>query len=83
MKTTIHIDDQLLTEAKKYAAETGQTLNAVVEDALRQALAAPSVSAKHRLVHLKTVGGNGPLPGINLDKTSAVLDVMESGSDPR
>lgn len=38
MRTTIQLDDQLLLEAKKHAAQTGRTLKAVIEDALREAL---------------------------------------------
>ena len=39
MKTTIQLDDQLLLEAKQYTVQTGRTLKAVIEDALREALA--------------------------------------------
>ena len=38
MRTTLHIDDNLFTLAKKVAAGSRRTLTAVVEDALRQAL---------------------------------------------
>jgi hypothetical protein len=40
MKTTLNLDDRLLRDAKKLAAETGRTLTSVVEAALRDALAA-------------------------------------------
>ena len=39
MRTTIRLDDQLLAEAKKYAAESGRTLTDVLADALRETLA--------------------------------------------
>jgi len=35
MRTTLDLDDHLVTEAKRVAAERGMTLSAVVEDALR------------------------------------------------
>ena len=41
MRTTIVIDDVLFREAKRRAAETGQTLSAVIAAALRDAFAAP------------------------------------------
>lgn len=39
MRTTVRINDQLLAEAKQYAAQTEQTLTAIIEEALRQMLA--------------------------------------------
>jgi hypothetical protein len=39
MRTTIRLDAALLAEAKKLAAETDQTLTAIIEDALRERLA--------------------------------------------
>ena len=38
MKTTLNLDDQLLLEAKRLAAERGATLTSIVESALRDAL---------------------------------------------
>jgi hypothetical protein len=35
MRITVEIDDQLLAEARAQAAQSGRTLNEVVEDALR------------------------------------------------
>ena len=39
MRTTIRLDDDLLREAKAYAAATDRTLTRLIEDALREALA--------------------------------------------
>jgi predicted transcriptional regulator len=39
MRTTIRLDENLLAEAKRYAAESGRTLTTVIEDALRTSLA--------------------------------------------
>jgi hypothetical protein len=38
MKTTLNLDDELLREAKKRAAEEGTTLTHVVEEGLRAVL---------------------------------------------
>ena len=38
MKTTLNLDDELLREAKKHAADRGTTLTRFVEEALRGAL---------------------------------------------
>ena len=39
MRTTLIIDDKLLREAKKVAADRNTTVSAVVNDALRESLA--------------------------------------------
>ncbi|MFN8520926.1 MAG: type II toxin-antitoxin system VapB family antitoxin [Chloroflexota bacterium] len=38
MRTTLVLDDRLVREAKRRAADTGSTLSDVVNDALREAL---------------------------------------------
>lgn len=38
MKTTLNLDQRLIREAKRVAAERGVTLTSVIEDALRSAL---------------------------------------------
>jgi len=78
MRTTIRLDERLLAEAKKHAAETGRTLTAVLEDALRETLARRSARGKRKPIRLKTVKGDGIRPGVDLDDTAALLDLMES-----
>jgi len=70
MRTTVRIDDQLLTEAKTVAAETGRTLTGLVEDALREMLARRRVGAQRKRVTLKTFKGRGLQPGVDLDSAS-------------
>jgi hypothetical protein len=81
MRTTIRIDDRLLKEAKQLAARTGKTLTAIIEDALRESLARQRISAQRKPVHLPTFGGKGLKPGIDLDDSAALLDLMESPDD--
>ena len=79
MRTTVRLDDRVLAEAKKYAAETGRTLTSVLEDALRETLTRRSARAKGvRRVRLRTVEGDGVRPGVDLDDTAALLALMES-----
>ena len=77
MKTTIQLDDQLLAEAKQRAAQTGRTLKAVIEDALRETLARTESPQAQVRVSLKTFKGRGSQPGVDLDDTSSLLDLME------
>ncbi len=77
MRTTIRLDDDLLREAKAYAAATDRTLTRLIEDALREVLARRHAEPKRQWVRLPTVGGSGPRPGINLDSNADLLDIME------
>jgi hypothetical protein len=77
MRTTVRLDDQLLREAKRAAAEAGQTLTALIEDSLRKRLARrqPGRPSKRRLPRFR---GTGLQPGVDLDDTSALLDLMDA-----
>ena len=77
MRTTIRLDETLLTEAKIYAAESGRTLTAVLEDALRESLARRRQPSASKPVRLKTVRGTGLHEGVHLDNSASLLELME------
>jgi hypothetical protein len=79
MRTTVTIEDGLLTDAKRVAAETGRTLGEVVEDALRESLARRRELRSSERPPLPTFEGDGLQPGVDLDDTAALLDLMERG----
>ena len=68
MRTTIQLNDQLLLEAKQHAAQTGRTLKAVIEDALREALARTEATRPQTRVSLKTFKGRGVQPGVDFGR---------------
>ncbi len=78
MRTTIRIDDDLLRETKRLALETDRTLTAVIEDALREVVARRTQRGKRRPVRLPTFGGEGLQPGVDLNDSAALLDLMEA-----
>ncbi len=78
MRTTVRLDEHLLAEAKKQAAESGRTLTCVLEEALRESLARRKQHSKARPVRLKTVKGGGVLAGVDLDDSASLLDLMGS-----
>ncbi len=82
MKTTIQIDDELLKEAKSAAEAAGRTLTELVEDALREALARRRVGASRARITLRTFKGRGLRPGVDLDSSAALLDLMSSSNAP-
>ena len=71
------MNDQLLQEAKNLAAQSGGTLTAVIEDALRESLARRKKPRKPKPVRLIHSGVGGLRPGVDLDHTAELLDVME------
>jgi hypothetical protein len=81
MRTTIRIDDQLLKKAKQLAARSGKSLTSIIEDALRESLARQQLAGPLEPVHLVTFKGKGLLPGVDLDDSAALLDLMESPGD--
>jgi hypothetical protein len=76
MRTTIKLDDDLLKEAKRIASETDKTLTQLVEDALREALTRRKGTAARAQVALKTFKGRGLQPGVDLDDSAALLELM-------
>jgi Arc/MetJ family transcription regulator len=76
MRTTIRLDDDLLRDAKRAAVERGTTLTAVIEDALRRALA-PTGRGQREPYTMLTFQGDGLRPGVDLDDTASLLDLMD------
>lgn len=75
MRTTVTIDDQLLVEVKTVAAQSGRTLSAVIEDALRASMARRAEGGS--IPPLPTISGGGLQPGVDLDDSAALLDLLE------
>lgn len=76
-RTTIRLEDRLFHELKQYAADTQQTVTSVIEDAVREVLSRRQQAPRQKPVRLKTVGGKGLQPGVDLDDTRGLLDRME------
>lgn len=78
MRTTIRLDDDLLIQAKSTAAQTGQTLASVIEDAVRDSFARRRPAGRPpELTALPSFGQGGLRPGVDLDDSSALLDIMD------
>lgn len=75
MRTTINIDEHILTLAKRRAAVRKISLGEVVEDALRIALVNRTPKSTH--IHLITAKGAGLKPGVDLDCNRSMLEIME------
>ncbi len=77
MRTTIRLDEDLLSQAKALAAAQRRSLNSVIEGALREALQRQRQTSKQKRIRLPTMKGKGLQPGVDLDDSSALLDLME------
>jgi hypothetical protein len=78
MRTTIDVQDDLLIELKRVAAETNRSLKDLMEDAIRAALALRrsevSTVGRHPII---TFRGKGVQRGVNLNSMSELTDIME------
>jgi predicted transcriptional regulator len=76
MRTTIRLDDALLRQAKRRAAESGRTLTALIEEGLRTILARSTRPPRPARSGLPTAGEGGLRPGVDLDNSAALQAVM-------
>jgi Ribbon-helix-helix protein, copG family len=75
MRTTLAIDDDLLKRMKEMAAREGMTLQGVVNDLLRQALAQQRPKSKPRLVLRGWEAVERP--GVDLLDHDKLFDVLD------
>jgi len=81
MRTTVRLDDALLEQAQREARRRGQTLTALMAEGLRLVLATGTATTRRRPVVLPTCkAGGGALPGVDLDDSATLLDIMEERS---
>lgn len=83
MRTTLNLDDALYAEAKKAALAAGRPVTAVIEDALREALARKRSAGKPQALRLPVLKGRRLMPGVDLDDSTALLDLLEEPGAPR
>ncbi len=77
MRTTIRLDDDLLRQVKAFALAHGLTLTELVEQSLRESLARRAVARQRPSVELPTSGGGGLQPGVDLNDSKALWDLMD------
>lgn len=77
MRTTVILDDDLLRQVKQYAAEEDMTFTAVIHQALRELLARRSRVVEQERAPLPSFSGQGLQPGVDLDDTAALLELMD------
>jgi len=83
MRTTINLPDDLILQAKKAALETDTTLTEIIANAVREALARREKKTRQKDLRLVTYGKGGVAPGVDLDDTSSLLDLMDADDSRR
>lgn len=76
MKTTLDLNDDLLTDAKRRAAAAGTTLKAFVEEALRARMLELPEAAKRFRLELPVIEGKRP-PAVEVGDRRALYDFLE------
>jgi hypothetical protein len=77
MRTTIDLPDKLIREAKKAARETHIDLAEFIADAICVALDKRCRRLSRREFKIVPSGKGGLMPGVNLNDTFALLDIMD------
>ncbi len=79
MRTTIRIKDSILHEAKKRALEEHKSLTAFIEESLIDKIYHKTRSEK-KIKPLPTYKGTGLRPGVDLNDSKNLTDIMD-GTD--
>jgi plasmid stability protein len=78
MRTTLQLDDDLMAEAKSFAAQHHRTLTSVVEESLRQLLAEARKPRERRPVTLPVSKRTGGFrPGVDIENSAALQDILD------
>jgi len=76
MRTTLNLDDDLMRQARRRAADTGRTLTQVIEESLRDALAERAEAQSSFRLKWTTARGR-LLPGVDLSDRDSLIRHME------
>jgi hypothetical protein len=85
MRTTILLDDELGERLRAHARREGKSFSAFLADAGRKALESHEKGGAEPF-RLVTFRGDGPVEGIDLDRTNELLtaeDLATYGGNPR
>ena len=78
MRTTLNLDDNLIREAKRMAAEKDTTLTALIEESLRTRLESERPAKR---IQFTTAGGGWVHSGVDIDDNALTRDIMDGFVD--
>jgi hypothetical protein len=74
MRTTITLDERLISQLKRRAAEQGTSVSKLVEQAVRLFVRSPRTPTAAQAFELVTFGKGGRFSRHNIDRASALLE---------
>ncbi len=77
MRTTVRLDDELIQRAKRYGLKRGKTLTSIIRESLVAYLARGETPSTPGKLSLPTCGSGGTLPGVDLDDSARLADLMD------
>jgi hypothetical protein len=78
MRTTVRLDDGLLEQAKAAARQRHSTVTSLIEEGLRLVLTNERPAGRRTKTVLPVSRETGGVqPGVDLDNSAALLDLME------
>jgi hypothetical protein len=77
MRTTVRLDDELLARAKRECARQGRTLTSLIEEGVILALERSRPARRERVELPIPESHGGVQPGVDLNNTASLLDIME------
>jgi len=78
MRTTINMDDDLHAVVKARATTEGKSMTSFVDDALRHYLATTVPADAPSTLDGSITKRDGVFPGVDLDDSAALLDLMST-----
>jgi hypothetical protein len=80
----VRLEESLLEQAREEAARQNKTVTALIEEGLHLVLKNAQKPAKRRRVVLPvSTRTGGTLPGIDINNSAELLDIMDGYLDPR
>lgn len=79
MRTTLTIDDEVLAEFKRLAADAHRTLSGVIEEALRTDLARRRTAGDVSAADLPVVRGGRLRRGVDVSDSAALQRLLDDG----
>ena len=73
MRTTISLDDRIFEAVRRRAAAEGRSVSAYIAGVLDDAVKREIVPPERPPFRLITVGGGGPYPNVDLDRSRELL----------
>lgn len=80
MRTTLHLDEDLVAQLKSESRQTGRSFRDIINETLRHGLGIPQVVAPREPFRIEARDLGALKPGLSLDKLGELLDQAESSS---